>query len=294
MMEGFSRHSVPGGQVLGGVVDDDVVSSGAEQERPRSSPRGDEVPDGAAPDLAADLSRLARELEDEDGLAATLDAIVHAAVGSVPGAEHASISMVRGRREVTSRAATSDLARTNDRAQYEAGEGPCLESLFERRTVSVPDMAVESRWPAFSQRSSGLGVSSMLSVQLFVAGDDLGALNLLSTQPHAFDEGSEHIALLFASHAAVAIVGAEQEEQLLDALAQRDVIGQAMGVLMERYGITSSRAFGLLTRVSQRNNVRLLELAGEIVARPGEGRPRDPEEDPDVDPMGEVPDRPFG
>ncbi|MEP7766181.1 GAF and ANTAR domain-containing protein [Sanguibacter sp. 25GB23B1] len=277
------------------MVDDDVVSSGAEQERSSRSPGGDGVPDRAGPDLAADLSRLARSLEDEDGLDATLDAIVHAAVVSVPGAEHASISMVRGRREVTSRAVTSDLARKNDRAQYDAGEGPCLESLFERRTVTVPDMAAESRWPVFSERSSGLGVASMLSVQLFVAGDDLGALNLLSTRPHAFDEGSEHIALLFASHAAVAIVGAEQEEQLLDTLAQRDVIGQAMGVLMERYGVTSSRAFGLLTRVSQRNNVRLFELAGEIVARPGEGRPsRSAEEDPDVDPLDEVPDRPFG
>ena len=135
----------------------------------------------------------------------------------------------------------------------------------------------------------------MLSVQLFVAGDDLGALNLLSTSPHAFDEGSEHIALLFASHAAVAIVGAEQEEQLRDALAQRDVIGQAMGVLMERYGITPTRAFGLLTRVSQRNNVRLLELAGEVVTAPrGAGSRRDPEEEPDVDPMGELPGRPLG
>lgn len=277
------------------MVDDDAASSGAEQERPRPSASGGEAPDVAAPDLAADLSRLARDLEDEDGLTATLDAIVHAAVGSVPGAEHASISMVRGRREVVSRAVTSELARRNDRAQYDAAQGPCLESLYERRTVTVPDMGAEVRWPVFSKRSSDLGVGSMLSVQLFVVGDDLGALNLLSTRPRAFDAGSERIALLFASHAAVAIVGAEQEEQLRDALAQRDVIGQAMGVLMERYAISPPRAFGLLARLSQHSNVRLLELAREIVGSPGGGRAgRGRDADPDAWPTGEAPGSPAG
>lgn len=248
----------------------DVVPSGA--PRDAKPPRPDQP---ATRDLAADLSALALGLEDEEGLDATLDAIVAAAVDAVPGAEHASISMVRGRRTVTSRAATSELARANDAAQYEAAQGPCLESLYERRTVRLPAMETEVRWPEFSHRSRGLGVRSMLSVQLFVRGDDLGALNLLSTSAGAFDAGSEHIALLFASHAAVAIVGAEQEEQLRDALSERDVIGQAMGVLMERYDVTPTRAFALLTRVSQRNNVRLLALSSSIVGGHGDaGRER--------------------
>lgn len=246
--------------------DDDVMVAGAQ---PDDAPRAGIGSSG--PDLAAEMSALAQNLEDEEGLGATLDAIVVAAVDSVPGAEHASISMVRGRREVTSRASTSALARDNDLAQYEAGEGPCLESLYERRTVQVPNMATEVRWPEFGRRSRELGVGSMLSVQLFVRGDDLGALNLLSTSPAAFDGASEHIALLFASHAAVAIVGAEQEEQLRDVLAERDDIGQAMGVLMERYDVTPTRAFALLTRVSQRNNVRLLALARSILAGHGKG-----------------------
>ena len=216
-------------------------------------------------DLAAELSRVARDLEHEEDLQGTLDAIVGAAVGTVPGAQHASISMVKGRREVVTSSSTSDLPRKTDQAQYDAGEGPCLDVLYQRRTVHVPDMATEKRWPGFSLAASRLGAGSMLSVQLFVDGDDLGALNLLSESPHAFTQDSEQVALLFAAHAAVAIVGAEKEEQLRDALVRRDVIGQAMGIVMERYGLTAKRSFSVLTRLSQHRNLKLHDLARHIV-----------------------------
>ena len=216
-------------------------------------------------DLAAELSRVALSLEHEEDLQGTLDAIVGAATGTVPGAQHASISMVKDRREVITRASTSDLPRRTDQAQYDAGEGPCLDVLYQRRTVQVPDMATEQRWPGFSHAASLLGAGSMLSVQLFVKGDDLGALNLLSESPHAFTQDSEHVALLFAAHAAVAIVGAEKEEQLRDALVRRDVIGQAMGIVMERYGLTPKRSFAVLARLSQHRNLKMHDLARQIV-----------------------------
>jgi GAF domain-containing protein len=231
--------------------------------------------------LAAEMSRLAMNFEDEGDLQATLAAIVRAAVGTVPGAEDASISMVRERRHVTTTASTSDLPRRNDQAQYETGEGPCLDTLYERHTVHVPDMASEVRWPAFSARAFALGVGSMLSVQLYVKGDDLGALNLLNPRPHAFDDDSEHIALLFASHAAIAIIGARKEEQLRDALSRRDVIGQAMGILMERYRMTAQQAFSVLIRVSQNSNRKLFLLAEEIVETrdlPASAQPPEPAE----------------
>ena len=216
-------------------------------------------------ELAAQLSDLARSLEQEDDLQATLDAIVVAAVGTVPGAQHASISMVKDRRTVTTRSSTGELPRGTDQAQYEAGEGPCLETLYEQHSVQVPDMAGEKRWPEFSRRATALGAGSMLCVQLFVEGDNLGALNLLSESPHAFDDPAEHVAMLFATHAAVAIVGAEKEAQLRDALARRDIIGQAMGIVMERYGLSSKRSFAVLTRLSQHNNRKLHELASDII-----------------------------
>ncbi len=221
--------------------------------------------DAASEDLAVALSRIARSLEHEDDVQGTLDAIVGSAVGTVPGAQHASISMVKNRRQVTTVASTSELPRRTDQAQYNAGEGPCLDVLYLRRTVQVPDMATEQRWPGFSRRASELGAGSMLSVQLFVEGDDLGALNLLSESPHAFDDDSEHVALLFASHAAVAIIGAEKEAQFRDALVRRDHIGQAMGIVMERYALSSKRSFAVLARLSQDQNLKLHDLARQIV-----------------------------
>lgn len=216
-------------------------------------------------ELADALGSLARDLEDEGDLDSTLNAIVHAAVGTIPGAEHASISMVRGRRHLTTRAATSATAERVDAIQYETGEGPCLATLFEKRTERVVDTTDEPRWPRFGFRADEAGVRSLLAVQLYVKGDDLGALNLMSGEPDAFDDDSEHVALLLATHAAIAIVGAEKEDQLRDALSRRDVIGQAMGIIMERYGMTSERAFSVLARLSQNSNRKLHELAAQIV-----------------------------
>jgi len=106
----------------------------------------------------------------------------------------------------------------------------------------------------------------MLSIQLYVEGDDLGALNLYGRAPHAFTDESEDIGLLFAAHAAVAYAGARKSGQLTNALASRDVIGQAKGILMERYAITADRAFLILTRISQDSNRKLFDVASTIVS----------------------------
>ena len=216
--------------------------------------------------LADQLGELARSLEAEDDVEATLTAIVHAAVGTVPGAEHASISAVKKRQEVQTLAATDQLPRASDRAQYEAGQGPCLDSLYDQKTIRLPDMSAEQRWPEFAKRATELGIASMLAVQMYVDGDDLGALNLASPQINAFDDESEHVALLFAAHAAVAMAGAQQQEQLRSALQTRDLIGQAKGILMERFKITGDKAFQLLVRTSQTTNRRLPDISEELVS----------------------------
>ncbi len=226
--------------------------------RPSSSPRA------GATALADQLSELARSLESEDDVQDTLNAIVRAAVETVPGAEQASISSVVGRREVVTRATTNDVSAGVDRSQYETQEGPCLDALYEQRTVRVPDLPGERRWPRFVERARELGVGSMLAVQLYVAGDDLGALNLTSGKSDAFDDESEQVALLFAAHAAVALAGAQQQEQLRQALHSRDLIGQAKGILMERFSIDADQAFRLLVRASQTSNRKLTEIAEEL------------------------------
>jgi GAF domain-containing protein len=216
-------------------------------------------------ELAHQLSRLARELEQETDPDAVLLEVVAAAVTLIPGTDEASISMVTERRHITSQAPTSSLASDVDALQEETGEGPCLDSAYEQQTVSVPDMATEERWPHFAERASQVGAASMLAFQLFVEGDNLGALNLYSRTPHAFTDESEHVGLLFASHAAVAFAGARKQETLTRALDTRDVIGMAKGILIERYSLTPDRAFRVLVRSSQESQRKLRDVAEELV-----------------------------
>ncbi|GAA3642612.1 GAF and ANTAR domain-containing protein [Microlunatus ginsengisoli] len=214
--------------------------------------------------LAEGLSALARDLEEHDDPDAILAAIVPAAVAMVPGADEGSISIVLDRRRASSQAATGDLPTLIDAIQNETQQGPCLDSAYEQQTVRVDNLATEQRWPLFSRRASEAGAASMLSLQLYVEGDNLGALNLFSRSPEAFTDESEQIGLLFAAHAAIAYVGAKKQAQLIHALTSRDLIGQAKGILMERYKISGERAFLLLVRLSQDNNRKLVDLADEL------------------------------
>jgi GAF domain-containing protein len=215
--------------------------------------------------LAEDFGGLARSLEEHDDPDVMLAEIIAAAVAMVPGVDEGSVSVVTGRRNIGSQAPTGDLPAQVDALQEETQQGPCLDSAYEQLTVRVDDMASETRWPEFARRASEAGAGSMLSLQLYVEGDNLGALNLYSRRPNAFDDESEQVGLLFASHAAVAFAGVRKEAQLAQAVASRDLIGQAKGILMERYKISPERAFLVLTRISQGSNRKLHDIATELV-----------------------------
>lgn len=215
--------------------------------------------------LAEDFGGLARNLEEHDDPDLMLAEIIAAAVAMVPGVDEGSVSVVTGRRNIGSQAPTGDLPVEVDALQEETQQGPCLDAAYEQLTVRVDDMASETRWPEFARRASQAGAASMLSLQLYVEGDNLGALNLYSRTPRAFDDESEQVGLLFASHAAVAYAGVRKEAQLAKAVVSRDVIGQAKGILMERYNISGERAFLVLTRISQDTNRKLYDIANELV-----------------------------
>jgi transcriptional regulator with GAF, ATPase, and Fis domain len=212
-------------------------------------------------DLPQRLAALARTMQHQPTSVAVMDTIVSAVVREVPGAEEATISLVHGRRRVVSAAATSEVARQFDALQEQTRQGPCLDAMYEHQTVRVDDIRADPRWPELGRRVDELGLISMLCIQLLVHGDDLGAMNLLARRPHAFTDESEHVALLIASHAAVAVAQAQKLNHLGIALASRDIIGQAKGVLMERYKITAHEAFALLAKVSQDTNHRLHDVA---------------------------------
>lgn len=238
----------------------DHNSVGGEGE-PSAAHRG-----GAAgkKDLAQHLSELARSLQVEDGIDTVLAEVVRGAIALIPGADEGSISVVVARRDVTSQSPSSDLPARVDALQAETGEGPCLDAVYNHETVRVADMAEESRWPNFARRALAAGAASMLSIQLYVQGDNLGALNLYGLRPNAFDDESERVGLIFATHAAVAFAGAQKLEQLNEGMATRDIIGQAKGILMERHKVTATQAFMLLVQVSQSRNLKLRDVAYEL------------------------------
>lgn len=216
-------------------------------------------------ELAVLFSEFARSVQQQrHDPQQTMVEIVRAAVDLVPGCDEGSISVVLGRSRVRSEAASGELPRVVDELQERLG-GPCMDAAYAHETVRVPDMAAEQRWPAFTQAAIEVGAVGMLAIQLFVEGDDLGALNLFSRTAGAFTDESEHVALLFASHAAVAYVGATQQARLQQSVETRQLIGQAQGVLMERYRLTDDQAFSVLVKASQHGNTKLRDVADRLV-----------------------------
>lgn len=216
-------------------------------------------------DLSRRLTALARDLQQQDRPQDVLERVVHAAVAMVPGAEHASISLATRRRDVRSAAATDDVGRGLDDAQNDLGQGPCVDSAYDHLTVRVDDLAAETRWPELAQRAEHLRIGSLLCLQLYVEGDDLGALNLVSSRKGAFSDDSEHVGLFVAAHAAVAFAGARKLTGMAAALANRDLIGQAKGILMARYAVDADGAFSMLSQLSQDTNHKLVEVAEAVV-----------------------------
>ena len=204
----------------------------------------------AQPGVARQLSELARELQADLTTGALLHHIAMAAVTEVPGTQYAGITQVTGKEFVTT-AASAELVQRIDRMQYETGEGPCLDAARQHQTVRSDDLRAEARWPRFARQATGLGVLSVLSFQLFARDDSFGALNLYAAEAAAFGQDSESTGILLASHAALAMTAARKEGGLLSAMDSREMIGQAKGILMERYKITGVQAFGLLVASSQ-------------------------------------------
>jgi transcriptional regulator with GAF, ATPase, and Fis domain len=196
----------------------------------------------------------------------TLDNAVAAAVELIPGCEFAGASIVQNKRKITTEASTDDLVRRGDELQYELGEGPSLQSIHEQETVHSSDLTRESRWPTWSKRAADeLGVRSMLCLQLFTGPVSLGSLNLYSRSVDAFDEADRYSAFALAAHVAVAMASAVEEENLELAVANRTIIGQAEGILIERFTMTPEQAFAVLVRLSQQRNTKLHHIAADLV-----------------------------
>jgi GAF domain-containing protein len=246
-----------------------VTTGGGEGPRRWGQPSEQDTGTTARLDvLARQLADAARSLQRRTSPQEVLDGIVNLARAMVPGADEATITMVRKDRHCYSAAATSALASDFDVLQDETGEGPCLDAIWQQQTVRVNDLANDPRWPVLGPRAAERGTRSVLCLQLFVHRDTLGALDLLAHATSAFTDESEHVGLLLASHAAIAAADAHHFENVTSALVNRDIIGQAKGILMERFKITSDQAFAVLAKVSQDTNRKVAAVA-EDLARTG-------------------------
>lgn len=222
-------------------------------------------------DFGAQMTRIAGEMRREsDDTEAALRSMTKFAVDAIPGAEYATVTLVANG-TIETPVMVGDLGGQADNLQRELGEGPCIRAAVSDLTVWIDDMRTETRWPNFAAAAADLGIRSMACFYLYIDGDDSAALNLHSTEPAAFTAEARQLGELFAAHAATAFGAIQEKQQLRAALGSRDIIGQAKGMIMERYRLDADEAFALLARLSQDTNTKLVEVATQIVEAGPEG-----------------------
>jgi transcriptional regulator with GAF, ATPase, and Fis domain len=225
--------------------------------------------------LAEGLARASESINESRSFHEALDAVVAATRTSLPEFRHVSISMRQRDGRFETAAGSDQLAWELDAVQYELGEGPCVQAVEHEPVVVVGHLRHEQRWPRYVATAADKGVRSQVAVRLFSDRKHVAGLNLYSTERDEVDQLAAETARLFATHAAIILGHAEQEDQLNQALVSRKVIGQAIGILMERYRIDADRAFQFLVRASSSSNVKLRDVAEEIVTTSLESYSRD-------------------
>ena len=215
--------------------------------------------------VAEELARASESINHSRTFQDTLDAIVHATSTSLPEFAHVSISVRNGGGTFETSAGTDQLAWELDGVQYDLGEGPCVEAIEDEPVVVVQHLRHEQRWPRYVQEAMARGILSQVAVRLFTDSKHIAGLNLYSTERDEVSACSAETARLFATHAAIILGHAQAEEQLNQALQSRKVIGQAVGILMERYRIDADRGFQFLVRASSTSNLKLRDVAEEVV-----------------------------
>jgi GAF domain-containing protein len=237
--------------------------------------------------LAAYFAQVAEELLADPG-EVTFERVVRRAVQVVPAADHGSITLRQRRGRVETVASTDVLVDEVDAAQYTLREGPCLDAAFEDASCTVHDLRTDERWPRWSRFAFDRGLRSALAIRLHAEDRTLGALNLYATRSGAFDQDTVDTALIFASHAAEALNKARLVSNLEAALESRHLIGMAQGVLAVRYDVPYEAAFTVLQRFSNDHNIKLRDVARQVLDSrelPGvPDRQRDEDRHGDLDP----------
>jgi len=223
------------------------------------------------PDLTVLHQALAAVVLGGRDLTDVLTDIVGIARRAMPGAEASSITLIRGEKAFTA-AFDGQLAMDADELQYQRGYGPCVDAGRAGQDFLIKDMRREQRWPDYAQHASAHGVGSSLSVPLPFQGVTIGALNNYAAAPGAFDDTDIAVGQEVAAWVALAVGNADMIARTADdlagmreAMASRAVIEQAKGILIERHKLTEDQAFTALSRASQHTNIKLRDVADELV-----------------------------
>jgi GAF domain-containing protein len=253
------------------------MATSASEEEHQGSAEGDR---SAVPsETVREFGQVARSLLEATTVAGVLQRIVDAAHRLVPGADLVSVTLLGPDGTFHTPVGTAREAVELDRLQYDTGEGPCVDAARESgpECVRSPDLAIQPDWPAFGPAAAEYGFRSVLSTAM--PSDPQpppmrGALNVYSRRRDGLDTAARDVALLLATHASLALATTKaltyaelQQAQLRKAIASRDVIGQAKGILMQKRGITSDEAFAVLSAASQNLNMRLADLAADLADR---------------------------
>ena len=225
-------------------------------------------------ELLESVAALSKLVTADETVESTVDRIAALSVLAIDTADECGVSLVTGK-EITTVATTSEICHTIDALQIETGEGPCMSSIKEQATFYIPDMSQDETWPAFSNLAAQTtGISSLLGYVLQVGEGALGAINVMSFQVDAFDDEAIAAGALFAAQAGVALANAlthrqdeEKVEQLEQGIRTRQVIGEAVGIVMATRQVNADEAFEILKTISQHTNVKLKEVAAGLVER---------------------------
>lgn len=232
--------------------------------------------------VGAALSELAGLLLSTESFEDLVQGVAELSVRIVEPAATCGITLAQDDRVFTVASADA-LACQLDEQQYEHGMGPCLQALTSGEVVEAVDLGVEGRWEAYPTIAMAHGILAILSTPLIVDGKPVGVLNLYARTPRAFSAVDRQLAELLAGQAAIAVTAALRHydevtlsDNLRIALSSRSVIDQAMGIVMAQRRCDPEEAFGTLRTISQRRNIKLRNIAAELVdatRRPSEENP---------------------
>lgn len=211
------------------------------------------------------LAEAARAMSGTRHPADTLERIAAMAVDLIDSCDVAGVCVLRPGRNDTC-AHTHASVQVMDDLQHDLAEGPSMDRPATADVVAVDDLTRDAPWPRWANEVVGrTGVRSYLGFRLFVEDDSIGMLNLYAYEPHAFDHEDQLDGLVAAAHASVALSATVRHDQMHTALTSRQLIGEATGILRERFALTSDQAFAVLKRLSSQQNIKLFVVAQHVV-----------------------------